>query len=157
MDGGDISCVKFVATKLGCVIKDQTCVCHLLNGVIKRCVTDFCEDIYLIEWRSFIKRIRQSHPFAEAWEDCCKFCYKKKIVLQKDTETRWSSTVAMIMKACEVKEAVLSMSLKVSTWKEEDKVDQHLFPFIIIWIFILRSLFQIGEILILRLGFFWSK
>ena len=32
--------------------------------------------------------------------------YGKEIILQKDTETRWSSTVAMLTKATSVKHAV---------------------------------------------------
>ncbi len=122
MDGGDISCVEFTSEKLNHTIRDKTCICHLLNNVIKRILGDFFEEHYLIDWRRFIKRIQQSNPMAELWTQCCiqyvlflslTFLNNnilrvlgKEIILQRDTETRWSSTVAMLAKANSVKLAV---------------------------------------------------
>lgn len=70
---------------------------------------DYFEDSYLAQWRTFIRRIRKSHPFAELWNQCCEQFYGKGIILQIDTPTRWSSTVAMLAKAVTVKEAVERM------------------------------------------------
>jgi hypothetical protein len=114
VDGGDISSVKFTDW----VVLFETKRVSVTFYIIKRIVNDYFEDIYLLEWRQFVKRIRKSHPFAESWDQCCDFCYQERIVLQVDTETRWSSTVAMIAKAYRVREAVLSLGLKV---RDEDK------------------------------------
>ena len=57
---GDIASVKFTAQMLGCIIKDATCACHKLNNIIKRIVGDYFEEVYLLEWRAFIKRLRKS-------------------------------------------------------------------------------------------------
>lgn len=89
VDGGDIASVKFTAQRLNCVIKDNTCICHKLNNLIKRMLGDYFEEIYLNEWRVFVQRTNQSNPFKEAWEKCCLLQYDKKIILQKDTPTRY--------------------------------------------------------------------
>jgi hypothetical protein len=94
---------------MNCSIKDQTCICHRLNNIVKRAACDFLEDDYLIEWRQFVKRIRKSNPLSESWTDTCNILYKKSITLQPDSDTRWSSTVAMFSKAYEVREAVISL------------------------------------------------
>jgi hypothetical protein len=88
VDGGDIGSVKFVAAELKREVKDNTCVCHMLNNLIKRCVTDYLDDVYLAEWRTFIKHLNQSQPFREAWDRVCQLHYNEKKVLQKDTPTR---------------------------------------------------------------------
>lgn len=111
IDGGDIASVKYTAEKLGCVIKDATCICHKINNLIKRILGDYFEEAYLLEWRVFIKRLRKSHPFLEMWIQCCHQYFGKEIVLQTDTPTRWSSTVTMLAKAVSVKEAVERMRI----------------------------------------------
>lgn len=109
IDGGDIASVKYTAEALNAEIRDQTCICHLLNNTIKRLLNDYFENVYLTEWRSFIKRLRQSKPFEELWIQCTTQVYGKEIVLQQDTPTRWSSTVVMIQKAFSVRLAVERM------------------------------------------------
>jgi len=99
IDGGDIASVRYTAAALNTEIKDQTCICHQLNNLIKRIIGDYFEDIYLVEWRAFIKRIRQSKPFEDLWNECTTQLYGKPITLQKDTPTRWSATVMMLKKA----------------------------------------------------------
>lgn len=89
VDGGDIASVKFTGKELGCDIKDNTCICHRLNNLIKRMLGDYFEKIYLEDWRGFIKRTNFSHPFREAWDKCCLLSYDNKIILQKDTPTRY--------------------------------------------------------------------
>jgi len=109
IDGGDIASVKYTAMKLGGEIHDQTCICHKLNNIIKRMLTDYFESDYLTEWRAFIKRMRQSNPFRELWINCCKQYNGNEIILQQDTETRWSSTISMMAKALTVIEATERM------------------------------------------------
>ena len=111
IDGGDIASVKFTATALNAEIKDQTCICHRLNNIIKRIIEDYFENVYLIEWRAFIKRIKQSKPFDELWLQCTTQLYDKEIMLQQDTPTRWSSTVMMLHKAFSVRLAVERMHI----------------------------------------------
>lgn len=120
MDGGDIASVKYTAQKLNCFIKDETCICHQMNNIIKRMLGDYFENIYLNEWRTFVKRIHKSNPFSEAWDHSCQQCYNEKQILQIDTPTRWSSTVFMLQKAVKVKDAVERMFR--SSKKDEDKV-----------------------------------
>lgn len=48
IDGGDIASVGFTAEKLECEIKDNTCICHLLNNLIKRILQDYFEVIIII-------------------------------------------------------------------------------------------------------------
>lgn len=110
IDGGDIASVKFTAQALGCIIKDQTCICHQMNNLIKRLIHDYFEDVYLQDWRTFVSRIRKSKPFEEIWSECCTLVYGEEIILQIDTPTRWSSTVMMLQKATKVKQAVERMS-----------------------------------------------
>lgn len=109
IDGGDIASIKHTALNLNCKIKDQTCICHQLNNVIKRIVNDYMEDRFLLSWRTFIKRIRKSNPFRELWVECCQQFYGKEIILQSDTPTRWSSTVSMAYKSLSVKQAAERM------------------------------------------------
>jgi hypothetical protein len=109
IDGGDVTSVKYTAAALDAVIKDQTCICHQLNNLIKRIIGDYFETIYLVEWRLFIKRIRQSKPFEDLWIESTTQLYGKPITLQKDTPTRWSSTVMMLKKAFSVRLAVERM------------------------------------------------
>jgi hypothetical protein len=109
IDGGDIASVNFTAQALSCVIKDKTCICHQLNNIIKRMLSDYFEEEYLIHWRTFISRIRKSKPFEELWTECCTIILGEEIILQPDTPTRWSSTVLMLQKACKVKQAVERM------------------------------------------------
>jgi hypothetical protein len=123
VDGGDISSVKHTSKKLNCPspIKDETCICHQMNNIIKRMVIDYLEEHYLNDWRTFIKRIHKSNPFSEEWDRCCNILYNEKKYLQIDTPTRWSSTVSMLEKAVNVKEAVLTMHSQLSTKKDEEK------------------------------------
>jgi hypothetical protein len=121
VDGGDIASVKYTASKLNCNIKDNTCICHLINNIIKRMLNDYFEEHYLVEWRKFIKRIRKSHPFSETWDTCCELCLEGKVTLQKDTPTRWSSTLSMMDKAVKVNKAVERMS-HINTLSAEEKV-----------------------------------
>lgn len=109
IDGGDVHSVKFTAAKLNTVIKDKTCVCHQMNNMVKRMVEDYLEQDYLKDWRSFVSRIRRSKPFEDIWDENCMQKYGKKIILQLDTPTRWSSTVLMIQKAFSCKLAVERM------------------------------------------------
>jgi 5'-deoxynucleotidase YfbR-like HD superfamily hydrolase len=124
VDGGDIQSVKFTSKKLNCVtpIKDNTCICHRLNNIIKMMVGDYLEEHYLNDWRTFIKRIHKSNPFSEEWDRCCNLLYNEKKSLQIDTPTRWSSTVRMLQKSISVKDAVLTMHSQFSAKKEEEKV-----------------------------------
>lgn len=110
IDGGDIASVKYTAQALECDIKDKTCICHLLNNIIKRMLNDYFEIDYLIPWRSFVSRIRKSKPFEELWTECCTIILGEQIILQLDTPTRWSSTVLMLQKAFKVRYAVERMS-----------------------------------------------
>jgi hypothetical protein len=111
IDGGDIASVKYTAAALNADIKDQTCICHRLNNLIKRIIGDYFESIYLEEWRLFIKRIRQSKPFEELWNECTLQLFGREVVLQQDTPTRWSSTVLMLKKAFSVRLAVERMRI----------------------------------------------
>jgi hypothetical protein len=120
VDGGDIASVKFTGQKLNCSIKDQTCICHQMNNIIKKLLTDYFEEIYLNDWRAFVKRIRQSNPFSETWDFNCEQCYSEKRILQVDTPTRWSSTIMMLQKATTVKAAVERMFRTAKS--EDDKV-----------------------------------
>lgn len=108
-DGGAVSTVPFTASKLGYKIEARNCSCHQLNNMIKKIVSCYLEADYLVPWRAFIKAINQSNPFKEAWDKCCVGAFGKKIKLQKDCPTRWSSTVVMIRKAVKTKEAVKQM------------------------------------------------
>ena len=48
IDGGDIASVKFTGLKLGLpLLKDKTCICHLLNNLIKKIIQDYFEEAYL--------------------------------------------------------------------------------------------------------------
>lgn len=48
IDGGDIASVKFTGLKLGLpLLKDKTCICHLLNNLIKNIIQDYFEEAYL--------------------------------------------------------------------------------------------------------------
>ncbi len=60
-------------------------------------------------WRIFVKKVNKSNPLRELWQKCCVEVFAKEIVLQIDTETRWSSTVAMLDKAVYVKAVVERM------------------------------------------------
>jgi len=80
--------------------------------VIKRLLSEHLENDYLVLWRQFIRRIKQSNPFKIAWDKSCIEKYSKVISLQKDTPTRWSSTVSMMEKCASVKDAVLDMISK---------------------------------------------
>jgi hypothetical protein len=90
---------------------------------VKRILGDYFEEAYLVDWRRFIKRLNKSNPLSELWAQCCMQyvflsaslnftilislrVYGKEIILQRDTETRWSSTVSMLSKATKVKHAV---------------------------------------------------
>jgi len=109
IDGGDVASIKFTSKKLDCTIKDNTCICHQLNNIIKRMLNDYLEADYLTNWRTFVARTHKSHPFNEIWEECCQQFYGAKKILQLDTPTRWSSTVMMLAKAVTVKLAVERM------------------------------------------------
>jgi hypothetical protein len=47
IDGGDIASVKFTAAKLGVELKDNTCICHQLNNLVKKIIEDYFEEAYL--------------------------------------------------------------------------------------------------------------
>jgi hypothetical protein len=121
IDGGDISCVKETAKILDCDIKDRTCICHMLNNIIRRMLDDYFEDNFLAKWRPFVSRLRQSKPFEELWNECCRVSLGKEVILQPDTPTRWSSTVSMLSKAVEVRLAVERMVI-VSNEKKNHEV-----------------------------------
>ena len=114
IDGGDISSAQFTAEMLECAgdwFKDQRCVCHQLNNVVKKVLSlEEIENSILIPWRTFIKRIRQSNPFSEMWDKSCFEILGKTVQLQKDTPTRWSSTVRMMEKALLVMKVVPEMT-----------------------------------------------
>jgi hypothetical protein len=116
IDGGDIASIRETAKQLQCEIKDNTCVCHMLNNLIKRMLNDYLEKDYLTEWRAFITKTRKSNPFKELWARCCcaSLESKEEVVLQLDTPTRWSSTVVMMFKAYDVRKAVILMYVMVT-------------------------------------------
>jgi len=110
IDGGDIASVKFTALKLKFEnLKGKTCICHLLNNMVKRILEDYFTDDYLTDIRIFISRLRKSKPFEDIWNESCQQCYTKQVVLQKDTPTRWSSTIMMMHKISLFKQAVERM------------------------------------------------
>ena len=78
---------------------------------------------FLVPWRDFIRVTKQSNPFNEIWAKICTEKYGKAVALQKDTITRWSSTISMLTKAVAVKEAVLDMIGKAP---EDQKVSINL-------------------------------
>lgn len=80
--------MKFTAAALGVQISDNTCICHKLNNLVKKMLSDYFEDVCLTDWRNFIKRLNKSHPFREAWDRCCLLTFEEKIILQLDTPTR---------------------------------------------------------------------
>jgi hypothetical protein len=131
IDGGDIACVKETAKILGCEIKDRTCICHMLNNIIRRMLDDYFEDNYLAKWRPFVRRLRQSKPFEELWNECCRVSLGKEVILQPDTPTRWSSAVNMLSKAVEVKLAVERMVI-ASNEKKNHEVNFRICFFIIL-------------------------
>jgi len=119
-DGGEISSVRFTSDalpdsrKLSGKIENRLCVCHQLNNAVKRFLKDNLEVSYLLPWRSFIAHLNYSNPFFEFFSVC-----RSKILgednkerLQRDCETRWSSTLKMLAKAEKFKEVVLYMSAK---------------------------------------------
>jgi hypothetical protein len=85
------------------------------------------EEVYLVEWRAFIKRIKQSKPLEDLWNECTTQLFGKLIMLQKDTPTRWSSTVMMLKKAFFVRLAVERM--RIVTAGTEHQVFFMLFVF----------------------------
>ncbi len=158
IDGGDISSVRETAKQLQCNIKDNTCICHMLNNLIKRMLTDYFENVFLVEWRTFISKLRKSNPFRELWAESCRASLEsEEVVLQVDTPTRWSSTVSMMQKAFSVRKAVNLLYLMTS---QDAKLKEYqvlffslLFLLFIFWI--CRILFLIGEMKILKLGLCW--
>lgn len=80
--------MRYTSVALNTQIKDNTCVCHKLNNLIKRIVGDYFGEHYLEPWRLFIKRTNKSHPFREAWFRCCEITYGEPVILQIDTPTR---------------------------------------------------------------------
>jgi hypothetical protein len=73
---------------------------------------DYFQETILPTWRVFIKAIKQSNPFREAWIEVTTAKYGKMICLQHDSPTRWSSTISMLAKTVDVKDAVLEMYAK---------------------------------------------
>lgn len=71
-------------------------------------------------------RLRQSKPFEELWNECCRVSLGKEVILQPDTPTRWSSTVNMLCKAVEVKLAVERMVI-ASNEKKNHEVNFRIF------------------------------
>lgn len=134
IDGGDVASVKYTAAALNADIKDQTC--HQLNNLIKRIIGDYFETIHLVEWRLFIKRIKQSKPFEDLWIESTTQLYGKPITLQKDTPTRWSSTVMMLKKAFSVRLAVERMLIVTAG------TDHQVIFFFFFFLFQLFLLFQ---------------
>jgi hypothetical protein len=47
IDGGDIASIAYTAKKLNLKIKENTCICHQLNNIIKRILQDYFEEHYL--------------------------------------------------------------------------------------------------------------
>ena len=142
IDGGDIASVRYTAAALTAEIKDQTCICHQLNNLIKRIIGDYFEEIYLVEWRAFIKRIKQSKPFEDLWNECTTQLLGKLIMLQKDTPTRWSSTVMMLKKAFLVRLAVERM--RIVTAGSEHQVLFYFLPFFFFFSFFLFFFFFVS-------------
>ena len=118
LDGGDVASIKETEKALSCTILGHTCICHLLNNAIKRVLDDHLGSNYLRQWRKFVKRVNRSNPLKELWEDCCIRCYEKEKGLQKDTRTRWSSSVVMLQQATKVQQAVEMMWLLTGRRKE---------------------------------------
>jgi hypothetical protein len=48
VDGGDVVSVKFTAEKFKSEIKDQTCICHQLNNLIKRMLDDYLGTLFVL-------------------------------------------------------------------------------------------------------------
>jgi hypothetical protein len=103
---------------------------------------DYFEDNYLAIWRPFVSRLRQSKPFEELWNECCRVSLGKEFILQPDTPTRWSSTVDMLSKAVEVKLAVERMVIATNDKKN------HEVHYIICYLFIYYIMFYIILVLI---------
>lgn len=57
----------------------------------------------------FCGPIKSINPYKEEWDRACLKVLRKKTKLQKDCETRWSSTVAMIQKAVVVQKCLPKM------------------------------------------------
>jgi hypothetical protein len=100
VDGGDIASAKFTARKLGCEgqLRDNTCICHILNNIIKRILNDYLQESVLSFIRKFVTHLHHSNPFYELWAECCVNCLGKEVEMQMDTATRWSSTLALLEK-----------------------------------------------------------
>jgi len=118
LDGGDVASIKETEKALSCTILGHTCICHQLNNAIRRVLDNHLSSNYLKQWRKFVKRVNRSHPLGELWQECCMQCYQKKKSLQKDTKTRWSSTVVMLRKATKLQKAVEMMWLLTGKRKE---------------------------------------
>jgi len=46
-DGGEIASVNETAQFLECEIQDRTCICHQLNNIIKKMLSDYFEETFL--------------------------------------------------------------------------------------------------------------
>lgn len=98
--------------------------------MIKRLLQDYFGQNYLLVWRSFITHLNFSDPFNRLFEDCKATIFKdnnkktlttenKRIRPQKDTETRWSSTATMLIKALKFQDVVALMR---SRCKDENQL-----------------------------------
>lgn len=113
LDGGDIASVSETANLLNCKIEERRCICHILNNAVKKLIlTFFGDSTYVLDWRTFVSHINFSNSFKELWDETCLKMYNKKVTLQKDCPTRWSSTVVMFEKALSVRNAVDIMKIE---------------------------------------------
>jgi len=119
-DGGEIASVVHTANsfpdthKFLKKVESRLCICHQLNNIIKKFLKNYLETYYIVPWRNFIAHLNHSNPFYELFCECRThfFTAANKEKLQRDSETRWSSTLMMLAKAEKFKEVVIYMFVK---------------------------------------------
>jgi hypothetical protein len=121
-DGGEIASVAFtdnslpISNKFLGKIESRLCICHQLNNIIKKILKLHLETYYIIPWRNFICHLNHSNPFFEFFCECRSqfFGPNCRERLQRDCETRWTSTLVMLAKAEKFKDVVIFMFIKSS-------------------------------------------
>ena len=76
--------------------------------MIKRILNKPLEGNYLSAWRTFVKKLNQSDPLRREWDKICESEYGNTIALQRDCETRFTSSVVMLSQAVQVQNAGIS-------------------------------------------------
>lgn len=121
-DGGEIASVSHTSTVLSNknkymkTIESRLCICHQLNNTLKRFLVGYLGKKYILPWRGFISHLNFSNPFFELFCSCRSQVFGKenKEKLQRDCETRWSSTALMLQKAEKFRKVVNLMLLSAS-------------------------------------------